>query len=218
MRRTQRGFTLIELMIVITVMGLMAAMIAPGLGEFTADNRAATAAEDLVRLTRHVGARAHQSGLAHLLVYTSDTKVSGGLGRILVYEGMNNHCRLTPWSQAITGTVKEGHIPVESMDMGDPHYNQPVGGAAPTVDSRDRQLISLLVSGPPGAPDVAVLCFEPSGAMWQGVLDAGIETGFTFTRPTAPVKFTVSRRLNGVVRGRPRELYIQTNGIARFKY
>jgi prepilin-type N-terminal cleavage/methylation domain-containing protein len=96
MGQRRDGFTLIELMIVITIMGSKVAMIAPGLGEFLADARAASAAEAFVRLTRHMQARTQQTGLAHLLYFTTSQGDSNGLGVIRVYEGLNNHCRQTP--------------------------------------------------------------------------------------------------------------------------
>jgi hypothetical protein len=131
---------------------------------------------------------------------------------------MNNHCRQTPWRQAIDGIVADGHAPVESLDLGESRYNQPTGGEAPTIDDRDRQVISLRVSGAIGAPDAAVLCVEPSGTVWEGALEPTAAAGFVFTRPRNPVVFTVSRKVNSVVRGRDRTVLFQTGGIARFRY
>src|ERR1700753_1681156 len=105
MDRSRPVFTLRELMIAITIMGTMAALMAPGIAEFLADTRASAATEDLIRLSRHVRSRAQETGLAHLIVFDASNGISGALGRILVYEGMNNHCRQTPWPQTLSGTV-----------------------------------------------------------------------------------------------------------------
>jgi prepilin-type N-terminal cleavage/methylation domain-containing protein len=220
MPRRQDGFTLVELMIVITIMGSMAAMIAPGIGEFLADARAASAAEALVRLTRHMQARTQQAGLAHLIVFGSTNNDGGGLGVIRVYEGMNNHCRQTPWSQTITGRDEDGHAPVEVLDLSTGEYNPTRSGSAPAVDDRDRQVVSLRVSGAVGAPDAAVICLEPSGAVWEGAASSALGAGYLFTRPltTKAIVFTVSRKLNGAVRGRDRTVFLSTNGIARFRF
>lgn len=206
-------------MIVITVMGTMAAMIAPGIGEFLADSRAAGAAEALVRLSRHTQARTQQTGLAHLLVFSSAANDGGGLGVVRVYEGMNNHCRQTPWAQTITGKVEDGHAPVDVLDMSSGEYNPSAAGTTPTIDDRDRQVISLRVVGALGV-DAAVICLEPGGAVWEGVSSSVAGAGYTFTKPltTKPIVFTVSRKFNGAVRGRDRSVFFSTSGMARFKF
>jgi len=218
MRRQQRaGFTLLELMIVVTVMGTMAALLAPGIGEFLADARAASVSEDLVRISRHVRARAQESGLAHLLVFSGAASDSGGLGRVRIYEGMNNHCRQTPWPQTVGGSAADGHAPVEVLDLSASSFN-PVGSSnGPSIDDSNRQVISLRVAGAVGAPDAAVICYEPSGATWQGA-STSTSIGFAFTRQVLPITFTISRRVDSVLRGADRNVVFQPGGIARFRY
>ena len=154
MSRQRAGFTLIELMIAITIMGALVAMVAPGIGEFWADARAASATEDLVRLTRHMRARTQETGLAHMLVFNGTGNESGGLRIVRVYEGMNNHCRQTPWQQTITGTDANGHAAIEVLNMASGNYN-PIASNQPTVDDRDRNVITLRVANSASAPDGA---------------------------------------------------------------
>lgn len=206
-------------MIVITVMGTMAAMIAPGLGEFVADSRAASAAEALVRLTRHMQARTQQTGLAHLLVFSSSSDDGGGLGVIRVYEGMNNHCRQTPWIQAIKGKLEDGHAPVDVLDMSSSEYNPAPAGTKPTTEDLGRQVIALQVKGTVSGTD-AVICLEPGGSVWEGATSSTAGAGYVFTKPltTKAITFTVSRKVNRAVRGVDRTVFFSTSGIARFKY
>jgi prepilin-type N-terminal cleavage/methylation domain-containing protein len=219
MRRSQAGFTLLELMVVVTVMGTMAAMLAPGIGEFMADARCAGAAEDLVRISRHVRARSQESGLAHLVEMRAGTADSGGLGVLRVWEGMNNRCRLTPWLQTVNGSVNSGHGWVEELDLGSSHYNQPPGGGrAPTIDDGDRQVISMRAGGSITTPEYAAICIEPSGATWQGVSTTASGTGYAFTRQTQAATFTFTRSVNGVTRGALRTIVFQPGGIARFRF
>lgn len=215
MARRQHGFTLLELMIVITVMGTMAALIAPGIGEFLADARASNAAEDLVRLSRHLRARAQQSGLAHLLVFGKSSTDAGGMGRIRVYEGMNNHCRQTPWPEALAENVATGHAAVDSISM--LSYNQRSGTTVATADDSNRQVIAMTVTGSLAAPDAAVLCIEPTGASYEGT-SASLAAGFTFTRQVRPIRFTITRKVNGELRGPARDVLFPPGGIARFKF
>jgi prepilin-type N-terminal cleavage/methylation domain-containing protein len=217
MRRSRGGFTLLELMIVVTVMGTMAALLAPGVGEFMADARIAAATEDLVRISRHVRARSQESGLAHLLLFGGSNSDSGGLGVVRVWEGMNNHCRQTPWPQTITGLVRDGHAPVEVLDLGASQFNLGLSGNAPSIDDGGRQVISLRVAGSIGAPELAVICYEPSGATWQGTAGTSA-VGYAFTRQTLPITFTFSRKVNSVTRGADRTVVFQPGGIARFRF
>lgn len=222
-RRPQAGFTLLEMMVVITVMGTMAALLAPGVGEFLADARGAAASEDLVRLSRHIRSRTQQSGLAHLLVFSSRSDDAGGLGHVRVYEGMNNHCRQTPWTQALNGTVAQGQAPVDELNLGLAQYNPPLGGnSSASVSDTNRQVIRLTAESVTTA-DVAtsmesvVLCYEPSGATWQGTSDGSV-VGYGFARQTLRLRFTVARSVNSEARGRSRPVTFQPGGIARFSF
>jgi prepilin-type N-terminal cleavage/methylation domain-containing protein len=215
MDRSRNGFTLLELMIVITIMGTMAALMAPGIGEFMADARASSASEDLIRLSRHVRSRAQETGLAHLLVFSGDTNVSGGLGLILVYEGMNNHCRQTPWGQATGGTTLTGHYVIDRLDLAS--YNPVASGSNPTKDDTGRPVIQLSVRGSSGAPTSAVICFEPGGALFEGVGDSSA-AAFSFTTQTNPITFTITRSVSGQQRGLVREVVFPAGGPARFRF
>jgi prepilin-type N-terminal cleavage/methylation domain-containing protein len=191
--RSIEGYTLLEMSVVVLIMGVLAAMIAPGLGEIMADNRASAASEELVRLNRVIRARVNQTGLAHLMVFaaTNDANGSNGLGRIRVWEGMNNHCNQTPWLQAINGTEADGQLPVEGMDMGDTAYNLPTGSSPPTATDTGRQVIRIEAST---VPTAAVLCFEPGGNTFVGATDGGAPAiGYAFTPQTQAETFTVVR-------------------------
>lgn len=205
-------------MIVITIMGTMAAMIAPGIGEFLADARASAAAEALVRISRHMQARTQQTGLAHLLVFTATSNDgSGGLGIVRVYEGMNNHCRQTPWKEAVDGTVENGHAPVDVLNMSSGEYNPAAG--APTALDQNRQVIALNVVNTVGMTS-AVICLEPGGTVWEGATASDVGAGYMFTKPpsTKGIKFSVSRKVNNVSRGVERTVLFSTSGIARFQF
>jgi type II secretory pathway pseudopilin PulG len=205
-----------EMMIVISIMGTMAALLVPGIAESMSDARAAGAAEDVVRLSRHVRALSQESGLAYLFVFGSNSDDSGGLGRIRVYEGMNNHCRQTPWPQAITGSTADGHAVVDGIDL--LTYNTSSGGRAPTVDDQNRQVIRLQATDAAGTVLTTLyLCIEPSGVTWEGASTSS-NTGFTFTRQSTPITFTVSRSINSGARGAPRRVMFDSGSIARFKY
>jgi type II secretory pathway pseudopilin PulG len=220
--RSVEGYTLLELSVVVLIMGAMAAMIAPGLGEIMADARASAASEELVRLNRVIRARVNQTGLAHLMLFaaTNDANGSNGLGRIRVWEGMNNHCNQTPWLQAINGTEAEGQLPVEGLDMADSAYNLPTGSSAPTATDTGRQVIRIQAST---VPTAAVLCFEPGGNTFVGATDGSAPAiGYSFTPQTRAETFSVIRAYSrsGVMeeRGVRRDVVFPPGGNGRMRF
>lgn len=194
--RSIEGYTLVEMSVVVLIMGAMAAMIAPGLGEMMADARAARAAEQLIRLNRVIRARVNQTGLAHLMLFaaTNDEAGRNGLGQVRVWEGMNNHCNQTPWMQTINGDPRLGHIPIDSLDMGDSAYNQSTSSSYPTATDTRRQVIRIQAST---NRELAVLCFEPGGRTFVATIDGtSAAIGFTFTPQTAAETFSVIRAIS----------------------
>jgi prepilin-type N-terminal cleavage/methylation domain-containing protein len=213
--RSTEGFTLIEMSIVVLIMGSMAAMAAPGLSEWMADTRASGAAEGLLRLNRVVRARVNETGLAHLLLFRASDDAEGrnGLGNVQLWEGMNNRCNQTPWIQAI-----DNHQMIDGLDLGDPAYNLPVDGRAPSVNDVGRQVVRLTNNVD---PKLLVLCFEPGGNTLTAVSDGESPSiGFRFTTQTTPVVFIVNRSIartagSPVTRGRDRAIIFPAGGNGR---
>jgi prepilin-type N-terminal cleavage/methylation domain-containing protein len=216
-RQRTHGFTLLELMIVVSIMGAMAALLAPGIGEFMADARASGAAQDLLRLNRHIRSRVQETGLAHLMIFSSSSNDSKGLGRVLVYEGMNNHCRQTPWAQTIGGSVSDGHAPVDQLDLRASTYNSIAGTGTPSIDDSNRQVISLAASDSTGARETVNLCFEPGGTTLDGT-SSQAGAGFSFINQTDIITFTVTRQVNHEERGPVRQITFPPGGGARFTF
>lgn len=224
MKRPQstQGYTLFEMAVVVVIMGTMAAMVAPGVGEYMADTRASSAAEELLRINRVMRARVNQTGLAHLMMFqsTNDAAGSNGLGRIRVWEGMNNHCNQTPWLQTINGTIENGHRPIDVLDLGDSAYNLASDGRAPSASDTNRQVVRIQ---PTPNATLVVLCFEPGGNTFVGASATNSPAiGFRFTIQTQPVMFSVIRSVvtGGVVkpRGVTRDVLFPAGGNGRMRF
>jgi prepilin-type N-terminal cleavage/methylation domain-containing protein len=222
-KRSTEGFTLFELSVALLIMGSMAALAAPGLGEMMSDSRASAAAEELVRLHRVIRARVNDTGLAHLLTFSAAANAGGsqGLGQFRLYEGMNNRCRQTPWMQTINGTPAQGHTPIEIVDLASSQYNiAPSSGVGPTATDTGRHVVIARV----GAGAIAAtLCFEPGGTSYTGATD-GTSTaiGFTFTPQATPVIFAVTRSITmsggtRESRGVDRRVIFPAGGNGRFR-
>jgi prepilin-type N-terminal cleavage/methylation domain-containing protein len=196
---SKQGFSLLELMIVIVVMGIITAMIAPGLNEFMADGRHSAAAEQLLRLHRSVRARVSETGLAHLVRF--DSAASGGRGAMQVFEGMNNHCITTPWNDAVVNGAANNHFVVDSYDMDD--FNK---GA--------HRVVLTASTAAAGAVAALDLCFQPNGMVYRRN-SAGAT--WTFISLPEPVLFTITRTVDSVGRGVPRQVIFPIGGNARLR-
>jgi prepilin-type N-terminal cleavage/methylation domain-containing protein len=212
--RSEEGFTVIELMIVVLIISVMAMLIGPGISEFISDTRAASAAEELVRLQRHIRARVEQTGLAHMMVFSAAG--SNNLGTVTVWEGMNNHCSTTPWTQALTNGSANNHFPVEQVNMAD--YNPTSAGNAAANDS-NRFVIQLtaqtgVTTGNAGTVVSAFnLCFQPNGLTLLGTS----ATPWGFAQYVNPVTFFVRRTYNGTQHGVTRWVLYPPGGSARLR-
>jgi prepilin-type N-terminal cleavage/methylation domain-containing protein len=169
----QRGYTLVELMIVVSIIAVMAAGIAPAITTAMYDGRAANAASDLVRLGGRARAEATFTGLAHLLSYSRDAT---NLGQVRLARGVNNRCNLQGWGAATP--VVDGVLMIT--------YN--------AADSRSH-VIDLQPESGVAALDI---CYQPDGSMLTRTgtgLFAAPNGALRFT-----ITHTISSTAQGVVR------------------
>jgi prepilin-type N-terminal cleavage/methylation domain-containing protein len=207
-RLRSAGFTIIEMMIVLCIVGVMAAAIAPSLGELLADNRQSSAAMDLVRLARQTRAQASTSGLAQLIRFRggNDDAGANGLGAITVYAGMNTKCMRTPWQLTLTPASGTGLGPSRLFHMGD--YNPSTG--TPTANDLDRHVIALSARLDGGQPQVDLrVCYQPNGEVYVGVPGLAVQT--------ASVLFSITRTMDRAARGRERQVILPVGGNARVR-
>lgn len=194
-----RGFTLIELMIVVSIIAILAAGAATGFGSSLLEGKASDLTEDLVRIGRVARFRSVGRGSAHRLVYSRSP--DNGLGVLQLDEGDRNLCNLvTAWS-AIEA--------VNAIDFttGSPDTPPPTGAQLVDFSPVDTSLQTVQ------------LCFEPTGVtlirdtaavrFTEGVFVGGANI--------YDVVFQVSRSRAGVAQGVVRFVRFPQGGSARIQ-
>lgn len=142
-RRRLEGFTLLEMMIVVVIIGISAAIAAPAITRAMAISRADRANHDVLRVMRFARAQSIAYGRSFLVHF-----VGAGRGRIELWQGTSSACRLENWSVVMgTGTCAAPSFPS--------------GNCVDYVDSASYDaLLHHSVSFDSAATDV---CFQPNG-------------------------------------------------------
>jgi prepilin-type N-terminal cleavage/methylation domain-containing protein len=206
------GFTLVELMIVLVIIGVMAATVAPGLTEIMADYRQFALTQEVISLVRRQKNRAWGSGRAVMLRFREAD--SGGLGAIAVFSGMNNKCVQTPWANQVF--VNGGQTPEILLDVG--YYNPVDGVTQPNVSDTGRQVIALTGGVVAGTNLGEVwICIQPNGQVFTMTASPANPALFLpqATNVTFSVKRWVSIQGTRYPHGHDRFVLFPVGGLAR---
>jgi prepilin-type N-terminal cleavage/methylation domain-containing protein len=216
--RHSAGFTLIELMVVVSIVGISLMAFIPSFSHSMADRRAATATMELVRLARR--ARAESIGLQRAFLVNVDYGLAPlQTARMVVLRGNSRLCDIEDW------TIPNAVCPVnndlersataclESINLAGSHwYKNPfiitVGmynaGETPTAPTPNQVVQEVATGGRRGTVSV---CYEPSGIVrWttSGLADGSLMNFSTLNQGAAAgggLMFAV-----GLVDGTTREL------------
>jgi len=215
--RASAAFSLIELMVVVAIIGVMAAAIAPGLSLLVADNRQSGSAMDLVRFSRRARALSLSTGVAHLMRFQEAR--SGNLGRIELFAGMTSKCQQTPWAVAFAAAAGS---PLAAVDVYDMAFYNRSGAAAPTDLDANRQVILLRAAlSPPAAAPIpqanAQICYQPNGETYFLASANAADAGTPLGRQALPLMFTISRTYNAAPQGIARQIMFPVGGNARMR-
>src|SRR5690606_6662750 len=95
--RAREAFTLIELLIVLSIVAIVAGLVAPTIATAMRDRKHAAAALDVVRTFQ--GARSSAAGYGRAYAVRYDAEGANGQGTLAVRRGDNNRCNgSTDWS------------------------------------------------------------------------------------------------------------------------
>ena len=89
------GYTLVELMMIVVIIGVSVTAFAPGFSRAMADRRVSIAARELIRVGRRARSDTFGYLRAHLIWITP------GAGRVQLLRGRTNSCTLTVWKPVL---------------------------------------------------------------------------------------------------------------------
>ena len=210
-RASTRAFTLLELMAVVVIVGVLAAIAIPSAGSAIRERRSAAAANYIVQQYRTARARAMGRGSAVLVRY--DT------GRVTVREAIAGTNATAGGCNLVTASSCT--LPAGRWDTAT-QYNQ-IDDFNPTASSSYDGVafqFSFYTFDPTGTganatitsnPTLADVCFTPGGRTF-----ARTATGQTaFSELTAAAELRVRMESGSAVIGAERYMYILPNGMAR---
>ncbi|MCZ7681211.1 MAG: prepilin-type N-terminal cleavage/methylation domain-containing protein [Sandaracinaceae bacterium] len=194
------GFTLLEALVVVAIIGITAALAAPALSEAMADRRAGEAMHGLVRIGARARSEAMATGRAHVLVYTDASSGTPANGMVQLWRGRSNLCTANAWGTIISGACSADVDCLEALDMG-------------TYNHGTHQVRLRL----PGTGS-GTLCFQPDGEVLVSRVVAGTATRFSTTAPDASIEgvtFTINRLVSGSAVGVQRRVVFPFGGSPR---
>lgn len=192
-QRRRRGFTLVEIMMIVTVIGIMSAIAIPSIHGALAERMARDSGSELILLGRRARAESAAYGRAHVLRWSN-----AGNGTFNVYRGRASSCNANTWAVHTASNCQAAN----------PGYCvEELLATSYVLGSTD---VMMAESTGRAALD---LCFEPSGrVLWRNAPG----TPFTDANTVGGgFRFTFQRRESGTAVGVQRTILIPLGGDAR---
>ena len=158
-RRANAGFTLVELMIVVTIIGVGTALSSAGVADTFSEMRASRAALELVRIGRRAKVEASGYMRAHMVWIQPTAK------RVSLIRGTGWSCTNENWVAQFTGACGSLTSPcIEQVSFG-----------VNTTYTNDPYPVRLdyALPGPVFSQPDTALCYAPNGRMYSAQVGVG---------------------------------------------
>lgn len=187
--RSNSGFTLIELMIVVIITAVLLSYAVPGISRTMADRRAATVLSEIVRIGKRARAAAESGRPAHLvLIRPAGSGLTNGQGSVEMLRGSSARCDVQNWVAAdamcppVPRALGVQELCPEYLDLSDAEWlHAPFEIRLRTVLAADKDNLPGLITGPANLP--VSICYESSGVAYWSTQALG--PAMTFSRLSA---------------------------------
>jgi prepilin-type N-terminal cleavage/methylation domain-containing protein len=203
------GYSLVELMIVVVIIGIGAALAAPGFADARSEQRASRAAFDLIRIGRRARADTAAQLKAHLVWVETNLSGVPNDTRISLVEGTSSSCTNQNWTALLD--VAQANGPCGSLNSTclEQFRFQPVDGNDFASAAIQLRVDVADAVGNPTQPNLAI-CYAPTGLMFTGqantlALATAIGTFSSNNTGNGGIRFRLTRRApDGTQIGVPR--------------
>ena len=185
--RAESGFTIMELLVVVIIIGVVAALAAPTIGTALANRRTNELALDVVRMVRHARSSSMGHGVAHVLSFTD--------GHLEVWRGENNRCNGNDWATLLSADCGATSRCTDYLD--------------PDAISSSSTYTAAISNG------ITFLCFEPTGQMYWS--DSTTAAFSNLNTVGGALTVTVERSFGGATQGVSKQVIIPFGGDARVR-
>ncbi len=194
-RADARGVTLIELLAVVTIIGIFVALAMPGMGGIMQDRQAANVADEIANMFRIARSRAAATGAAHYIQASAGGATATFVMRttIVTVGGPTSSCITPTWTNTDTRVLK-------TVELG--------GTSGPFAGKNILVSPAAATGSTPATGTLSEYCFTPGGMPWW-------KSGGVWQRPKGAdvARFTVSRMDSSGPLGLIRTVRISPSGL-----